>query len=89
MREACEKLGVSPRTLRNWLHKWDETGLLDKNFKRVKKDKIYDCMRNLTPDERDFVYNRDSNVKIPEWINGQIKSIKRETAAKKNPIDIK
>jgi len=49
---ACKELGISERTLRDWLKKWG---------KSVYKKTDFDCMRNLTPKERDEIENRDTN----------------------------
>jgi len=54
--EAANVLGVTPKTLRNYLDRWG----MSFEERRNTDDKIYeDSYRNLTPEERDRFENMD------------------------------
>lgn len=59
--EAAKKLGICERTLRYYIKKFKRHDLL-------KPRDNYACMKNLTPNQRDWIENRDNNARLPEDI---------------------
>lgn len=84
--EAAEILGVSVRTIRNHARDmglerpagsksyYKDNSLVEKL--PIVKDTIYDCMPNITVEERDFIANRSLNSAMPTKISTANKYIK-------------
>lgn len=66
--EACRKLKISIRTLRNYLHAWKLTYLLGHNASESNREAILNCMKNLTPNQRDWIENREENLLLSKEI---------------------
>ena len=63
--ETCRILGITRRTLYNYLKRWGREDLLGKNSFLINQERI-DEMRNLEAWERDFIENSDFLRRIPE-----------------------
>ena len=63
--ETCRILGITRRTLYNYIKAWGREDLLGKNSFLINQERI-DEMRNLEAWERDFIENSDFLRRLPE-----------------------
>ena len=63
--QSCRILGITRRTLYNYLRKWGRDDLMGRSGSAIREEQIGE-MYNLEPWQRDFIENSDFLRSLPE-----------------------